>query len=245
MGDFTGNRHALLITEEGGVLVPTPRYNMNDNIQIRKLNAVLADDGTLNFTSDSRYYGMQQDDLHGYYNRVTKDKWKEQLQGRFDFSTYNINKFEYKEQKGRIPAMNELLDISVSNYATITGKRLFIVPNVMNRISRRLSADSTRKFDLDLGYPYKDVDSVEIQLPTGFAQESMPQDANINSKFAAYKSSVSVIDGKIFYYRQFEYKGGSYPASDYPELVKFYESVYKADRSRIVLVKKEETLKPF
>lgn len=245
MGDFTGNRHALLITEEGGILVTTPHYNMGDNLQLRKIKAVLTDNGTLNITAGSQYYAMQQDDLHWYINHTAKDKWKENLQSNFDFSTYNINSFEYKEQKGRIPCMAELLDISVSNYATITGKRLFIVPNIMNRTSRRLSADSTRKFDLNMGYAYKDIDSVEIQLPAGFVQESIPQDATISSKFAAYRSSVTIKDGKILYYRQMEYKGGKYPASDYPELVKFYEAVYKADRNKIVLVKKEDSLKPF
>jgi Domain of Unknown Function with PDB structure (DUF3857)/Transglutaminase-like superfamily len=245
MGDFTGNRHALLITEEGGVLVKTPQYSMNENLQLRKIQAVLSDDGTLNFKADTRYLAMQQDDLHGAINRLAKDKWKERLQGGFDFSTYNINSFDYKEQKGKIPGMNETLDITVFNYATITGKRLFIVPDIMTKTYRRLSADSTRKFDIDLGFAYKDVDSIEIQLPAGYSQESVPQDVNINSKFAAYKASVQVKDGKLFYNRQIEYKGGVYPASDYAELVKFYEAIYKADRNRVVLFKNEGALKAF
>ena len=188
---------------------------------------------------------MQQDDLQGAINRLAKDKWKERLQGGFDFSTYNINSFDYKEQKGKIPGMNEKLDITVFNYATITGKRLFIAPNIMNKTYRRLSVDSTRKFDIDLGFAYKDVDSIEIQLPAGYSQESVPQDVNISSKFAIYKASVQIKDGKLFYHRQIEYKGGVYSASDYAELVKFYEAIYKADRNRVVLVKKEGELKAF
>ena len=128
MGDFTGNRHALLITEEGGVLVKTPQYTMNENLQLRIIKAELSDDATLNFQADTRYMAMQQDDLQGAINRLAKDKWKERLQGGFDFSTYNINSFDYKEQKGKIPGMNEKLDITVFNYATITGKPLFIAP---------------------------------------------------------------------------------------------------------------------
>jgi Domain of Unknown Function with PDB structure (DUF3857)/Transglutaminase-like superfamily len=239
MGDFTGNRHALLITEEGGVLVKTPQYSMNENLQVRKIQAVLNEEATLNLKAETRYNAMQQDDLHGAINHLPKDKWKERLQSRFDFSTYNINSFDYKEQKGKVPGMNETLDITVFNYATITGKRLFIVPDIMNKTYRRLSVDSTRKFDIDLGFAYKDVDSVEIQLPAGYSQESVPQDVNISSKFAVYKASVQVKDGKLFYNRQVEYKGGVYPASDYAELVKFYEAIYKADRNRVVLVKKE------
>ncbi len=34
-------------------------------------------------------------------------------------------------------------------------------------------------------------------------------------------------------------KGGRYPATDYKELLKMYGEMYKADRGKIVLIKKE------
>lgn len=245
MGDFTGNRHALLVDENGGVLVKTPHYSMNENLQMRRIKAVLKEEGTLELKSETHYRAMQQDDLHGAINHLPKDKWKERLQSNFDFSTYNINSFDYIEKKDRIPVINEKLDITVFNYATVTGKRLFIVPDIMTRTYRKLSADSTRKFDIDLGFPYTDIDSVEISLPAGYAEESVPQDVNISSKFGHYTASVKFKDGKLLYHRKIEYKGGHYPASDYTDLVKFYDAIYKADRNRVVLVKKEGELKPF
>jgi hypothetical protein len=42
----------------------------------------------------------------------------------------------------------------------------------------------------------------------------------------------------ITYTRSIDHKGGSYPASAFPELEKFYNGIYKADRARMVLVKK-------
>jgi hypothetical protein len=239
MGGFTGNRHALLIDESGGVLVRTPRYSMNENLQVRKIKAVLDEEATLTLKSETSYQAIQQDDLQGAINHLSKDQLKERLQNSFDFSTYTINAFDYKEEKGRIPVINESLDITIFNYANATGKRLFIVPNIMTKTYRRLSADSIRRFDIDLGFAYKDADSVEIQLPAGYIQESIPQDVNINSKFANYKASVQVKEGKLFYFRQVEYKGGIYPASDYAELVKYFDAVYKADRNRVVLIKKD------
>ena len=115
-------------------------------------------DGTLNIMAATCYTGMQQDDLHGLINYLSKEKVKEYLHEQLDFSTYDVNKFDYKEERNSLPAINESLDITVSNYATITGKRLFIVPNVMTRSGRKLSQDSTRKFDIQLNYEYKDVD---------------------------------------------------------------------------------------
>jgi hypothetical protein len=135
--------------------------------------------------------------------------------------------------------VEESLDISVSNYATITGKRLFIIPNVMTRTHRKLTADSARKFDIELGFEYKNVDSAEINLPAGYTAESMPQDVSISSKFGKYNCSVKLSGNQIFYYRSMEQYSGRFPAKDYPELVKFYETIYKADRNKVVLVKNQ------
>lgn len=245
MGGFTGNRHALLITDEGGKLVKTPTYRMKDNLQRRHIKATLESDGTLKMSTHTNYTGMQQDDIHGRINALSKEKMKEYLQEQLDFSTYDINSFDYKEQKNSLPAINETLDITVSNYATITGKRLFIVPNVMTRTWRKLNLDSTRKYDIELGFEYKDVDSVEIELPKGYEPEAMPKDVTINSQFGKYTSSVKLKDNKLYYYRSIEHNSGRFPAKQYKDLVEFYGAIYKADRNKVVLVKNEEAKKAF
>jgi len=245
LGDFTSDRYALLVDETGGRLVRTPKYDMNENLQIRSVKAKLEDNGTLNIAAATRYTGMQQDDIHGMINQLSREKVKEHLQEQLDFSTYNITQFNYKEQKTSLPAITESLDITVSNYATITGKRLFIVPNVMTRSGRKLSQDSTRKYDIHLGYEYKDLDSVEIELPVGYETEATPQPVSVSSQFGNYSCSVRVKENKLTYYRTIEHKSGRYPAREYGDLVKFYEAIYKADRNRVVLVKKDQPLKAF
>jgi uncharacterized protein YdcH (DUF465 family) len=245
MGGFTGNRHALLITDEGGKLVSTPSYRLQDNVQVRNIQAILDEDATLKIRVSSSYKGMQQDDLQMMINVLSKDKVKESLHKQLDFATYDIKDFYYKENKSTLPTIDESLDITVSNYATITGKRLFIVPNVMTRTKSKLSADAERKYDIQLGYEFKDIDTVEIEIPKGYETEAMPQDVSISSKFGKYNSSVKLAGNKLFYYRHYEHYSGLFPAKDYMELVKFYEAIYKADRSKVVLVKNEAPLKAF
>lgn len=241
MGDFTSDRYALLVDESGGQLVRTPVYKLNDNQQQRKIKGVLNSEGTLNIHAATSYSGLQQDDIHGLINNLSKDKVKEYLEDQLDFPTYEINNFTYKENKSSLPVVDESLDITVSNYATITGKRLFIIPNVMTRTHRKLTVEEERKYDLELGFEYKDVDSVEISLPDGYTPESMPKDVLVSSKFGIYSCAVKLTGNKLFYYRTIEHYSGRFPAKDYAELVKFYEAIYKADRNKVVLVKNEET----
>ncbi|MEO7983036.1 MAG: hypothetical protein ABI688_03035, partial [Bacteroidota bacterium] len=239
LGDFTCNRYGLLVAEDGGHLVRTPVYGIKENLQQRKINAVLDNEGTLKVNVLTRYSGLQQDDIHGLINHLSKDKVKEYLHEQLDFATYDIGNFVYKEERTILPSINEALDITATNYATITGKRLFIVPNVMTRNRTKLVMNEERKFDMVFTMEYQDVDSVEIVLPDGYTAESMPADVSVISPFGKYAASVKLVDNKLRYSRSIERYAGQFPAAQYPELVRFYETIYKADRNKVVLVKNE------
>ena len=239
LSDFTCNRYALMVDENGGHLVHTPVYGLEDNQQQRKITAVLDNEGTLEVNAFTRYSGLEQDDIHGLINNLSKEKVKEYLHEQLDFATYDISSFKYLENKSVLPTIDESLDITVSNYANITGKRLFIIPNVMTRNNRKLSVDEERKYDIIFSLDYRDVDSVEITIPEGYAPESMPQDVAISNKFGKYSCSVKLSGNKLFYYRSIERYAGRFPAKEYNDLVKFYEATYKADRNKVVLVKQE------
>jgi hypothetical protein len=239
LSSFTSDRYALAVDENGGKLVHTPKYGMNENLQVRNIKAKLDDDDLLSTTVFTRYGGLQQDDVHGLINSLSKDKVKEVLNEEFDLATYDVNKFDYKQIKSQQPVIEETLDVSVSNYATITGKRLFIVPNVMDRAHTKLKTDEERKYDIELPTEYKDIDTVEIEIPKGYQPESVPQPMEIETKFGKYTSITKLADNKIIYYRIREQYSGTFAATDYADLANYYEAIYKADRNKIVFVKKE------
>ena len=239
LGEFTCNRYALAVDENGGTLVHTPKYDLKENLQVRKVKAILDDQAFLDAKITTRYLGLQQDNVHGMINYLSKDKIKEYLEKYLDLATYDINSFDYKENKSIEPFVDESLDISISNYATITGKRLFIQPNIMTRSRRKLKNEESRKYDIVLKKEFNDVDTVEIDLPKGYEPEVLPQDITIKSEFGSYSSSVKLKDNTIYYYRDVKQFSGSFPAKDYESMVKYYDAVYKADRNKVVFVKKE------
>jgi len=236
MGNFTGNRKALVIDENGGTLVNTPRYGLAENLQLRSVKGKLEKDGSLNVKVDTRYRSIQQDDLHQLINGLSKEKIKETLEEKLELATYDINDFKYVERKEAYPQIEESLDIYVSNYGTITGKRIFVIPNLLNRSHAKLDQDEERKYPLCIDYAYKDVDSVEIEIPAGYKTESMPQSISLKTKFGSYKSQVSLVENKLFYIREREQFAGTFLPGDYNQLVKYYSDIYKADRNRVVLV---------
>jgi hypothetical protein len=237
LGDFTSNRSALMIKEDGGYLVKTPVYNINDNVQTRRITAVLDENGKLNADIITNYSGWQQDDLFGMINAYSKKEQLEFLKKGIDLPTYDITSFGYKMIRSAIPVIDEKLNLVAENYAQLSGKRLFIQPNLLNKTSLRFT-DEERHQDIDLMFEYRDLDSVEVVIPAGFVSEAIPSVVNISNKFGHYSISYKVDNNKVCMTRLFERNAGRFPASDYKELVKMYDDMYKADRAKVVLVKK-------
>ena len=79
LGDFTCDRDVLLVDENGGKLIRTPKYGMKDNLQLRKIKAVLDEEDVLTVKAVSVYGGLQQDEYHGLIHGLSKDKVKESV----------------------------------------------------------------------------------------------------------------------------------------------------------------------
>ena len=241
MSDFTGNRKALMITEEGGVVVKTPQYGLRENTEQRVIKAKLDENGNLSLNVKASYGGTEQDDVSSLINGLSKEKVEKVLQKELELSTYNINSFKYEETKDILPKVDEQLDISVSNYATISGKRLFIMPNILNRGGVVLNDQKDRAFDYVYNNAYRQEDKYEIEIPEGYELEAAPADVNLQSKFGTYTSSAKLVGRKIIYTRTREHFAGRYPAKEGIALAGYFESVYRSDRSRMVFVKKAGT----
>ncbi len=237
LGGFTSNRYALLIDETGGTLVRTPVYNKMDNLQSRHITASVDAEGKLTALINTSYRAEQQDDLHGMLNAVSKERVSEILKARLNLPSYDITKFEYHDDKGKLPVINEMLQLTANNFCSVSGKRLFISPNILNKSSSKLTNAVARKFDIKLSAAFADIDSVEIAMPPGYTPESTPANVLLDTKFGTYSSAFKISAGKILYVRSLIRNCGNFPASDAVALADFFSKVYSADRSKMVFVK--------
>ena len=186
----------------------------------------------------TNYKAIQQDDKSALINQLSKDKVKKYLQEDLELSTYEVSSFKYDQKKDILPEIDEQLDVVVEHYATITGKRIFIMPNILSRGGMKLSEEEERKVDFVLDNEFHNEDNYEIEIPEGYELEAMPRDVSIKSKFGMYSCTTKLNGNKIIYQRVREQFSGRFPAKDQKELEKFFEDIYKADRAKMVLVKK-------
>ncbi len=241
LGDFTCNRAVLLVDETGGKLVRTPRYAMQQNQQLRSISANISAEGNMSGQVQTVYTGLQQDWCHNLVNNLKPDKQLEFLKEQFNLPSYDIAKYNYtaKPVAGTVPEMGEVLDITASSYASVSGKRIFVTPNVLNRSGTKFDPDKKRLSPIRLSYPWKDVDTVQLTIPEGYKLESIFQEVKLEEKYGRYAAKATVNGNRITYVRVMEKNDGVFPATEYEKLAKFYNDIYKADRSRIVFVKAE------
>jgi transglutaminase-like putative cysteine protease len=239
MGSFTGNRKALLIDDDGGHVVNTPMYKAKDNLQLRKVDATIKEDGELTAKVFTHFTGEQQENAHGLMHGATADQKKRYLNGVLTLPTYSVEAYDYKETKGLIPAVDEYLSITSPFYATITGKRLFITPNFFNRSTSKFSEEKERKYDIKFPSSYIDVDTIQIKIPANYIVEAMPKNISLKTQFGSYSITFSVKDNIIDVLRKNERNEGQFSKTEYEAISNYFKEIYKADRSKIVLVKKE------
>ena len=239
MGTFTGGRKALLITEQGGVVVNTPNYTSAQNTQIRKVQAIINQEGDLQAKVKTKYSGIQQENLHGLIHGTTAAEKQKYLNSILNIPTYNVVQFDYIEIKNTIPQIEETLEINAPFYASITGKRLFLTPNIFINNSYRLKGQTNRQTDLVFRTAYLDIDSIQIKIPENYTVESMPKNVALNTAFGNFLITFAIKNNIIEVVRKSERQQHSFAKTEFDKISNYFEDIHQADRSRIVLVKKE------
>ncbi|TXK49017.1 DUF3857 domain-containing protein [Pontibacter qinzhouensis] len=236
-GSFTGDRHALLITPEGGKVVKTPKYGANDNVQKRRIEVKLDEHGNGTAKVTTLYSGIQQESRENVINSYKPDEQRKWLYQQVSVPAFEINNFALDLKKSKVPEVTEKIDLSLTKCVTISGKRLFLTPNLMTKWDYVPNPVENRKTDVLRQMSFLDIDTVMYQLPVGYALESQPKDVEIESVFGVYKAKTTVEGTQVFYIRSLQMEKGRYPADKYPALIEFMNTVLKADKQQVVFVK--------
>jgi hypothetical protein len=236
LGGFTDDRDVLVINENGGGIAHTKIYGIENNKQNQITNVVLNENGSATASLSVACTGLQYDNYSRLLD-IGEGEQKKWLYKNLDFPGFELLDFKFGQQKKMIPEVSAAIDVTINRFASVSGKRLFFQPNVVNKTGNISIPQKDRKFDFVLSYPFEDMDTVEIQIPESFHLEFIPEKTTIESSFGTYESHVFSEEGKITYVRKFSLVKGTFPPEEYIKFVKFINKVAKADKSKLVLVK--------
>lgn len=238
-GNFTGDRYALMITEDGGKLVRTPKLKTEQNTQHRKAEVFLDKTGNAKAKVVTSFSGLQyeNDNLDFAINHQSDDQ-KKWLQENIAIPSFEISSFSMVNKKDKIPTAIINIDLVLNRYASVSGKRLFITPNLMNKSTHLPPKIEIRKNPVVRKNSFIDVDSIIYHVPEEIYPEFLPQPVKISNRFGEYDATFKFDQGKLLYVRRLKMIPGESPARSYSELVDFYKSINKADNIKLVFLSK-------
>jgi hypothetical protein len=228
----------LVVKEKGGEILRTSRSRAEDN----RIKARLSSNGILRLSGAIHGCGNQADWLRGglvYSENHEKEDWlRNRIIGRNvpkmtleNYTTENVTEDCHQPLTIRFEG-------SVTNFATVSARRLFVNPNVLNQKSRRsVPEDDERKYPVFYHYAYLDIDSVEIELPLGYTIEGAPPPQDIQTAFGHYQTDYS-LEGKVLKYRRlYRLDKNIIPPAQYEAYRNFIREVSKNDNTSFVFKK--------
>jgi transglutaminase-like putative cysteine protease len=239
MGTFTGDRKALLITESGAKIVNTIRYTAEQNLQSRSADVFIDLAGDATAKVKTTYQGLQYENNDLNFTVADQhDGQKKWVQKNTSIPSFDISSFTIVNKKDKIPAAIVNVDLTLKRLANVSGKRIFITPNLMNRSSYVPEKVEARKTNVVRRMAYTDVDTIRYHIPEGIYPEFLPQPVSLKTRFGEYDNSFKIDGGNLLYIRRVKMKKGEFPPESYNELIEFFKNINKADNTKIVFISK-------
>jgi hypothetical protein len=239
MGTFTGDRKALLITENGGKIVNTPRYPADVNVQARTADVNVEVTGNANAKILTTYTGLKYEEEN--LNFILNNQYDEQrkwLQQNTRIPSFDIKNFSFSNNNSRVPSALVRLELALARFASVSGKRLFMSPNLMNRSTFVPEKLEKRNTDIVSRTGYVDIDTIRYRLPENLYPEFLPEAVKMNSRFGEYEANFKVEQGMVIYTRRIKVFKGRFPPETYNEMTEFYRGINKADNVKLVFLNK-------
>ncbi|WP_210516464.1 DUF3857 domain-containing protein [Hymenobacter terricola] len=241
MGGFTGNRHALLLTPEGGKLVATPRYGAAENRRERRIDLFLDAVGGATATARTLRTGQEQDLYAQLLHGLGTVEQKKYVTDRLKLPTFTLTRFNLAAAPaGPLPGVVETLGLALPAFAMPSGKRVFINPNLLSRLPALPAQVGERQAALWMARASLHADTVRLHLPAGFRAETLPPAVQLSTAYGIYASQYTALpDGTVQYIRRLELKRGRMPRTAYAGYLDFRRKISSADKAQVVLLKTE------
>ncbi len=233
ISDFTDDRDVLVITEDGGKLMHTEYYSEKINTLNRKAEINLKLNGNIKADIYAKYRGLQYD-LISQMSDLPAEKKLKKIKNNISLSGLSVDSFNYCNYKNIIPYADEYLKIRINNYASVSSGRVFLIPNMFNRITKIPKKLKNRKSNIRLKTAYSDTDTLIYRLPENIEPEFIPENAEKKTKFGEYSAKIEIVNGKLIYIRKLIMHKGTFSAEDYDDFRNFLKFIAKSDKQTCV-----------
>lgn len=237
LGSFTSDRDALLMKEDGGVLVRTPRNEAENN----------------SFTSTSTVTVNENGGGHAGISLAMNGDFKSRLFHRLAESTKEEQKdilvselgFKQPEKFNFYPGLtgqnaNAKLDLELDKVPEFTaGTKMFLNQRLFRFNDIVLAANQNRTQDFYFPSPFKKSDTTIYFLPEGFEPEMLPGDQEFQCKYGRFSSRITFNKNQhsLTCIATLVVSDNHIAAAGYGEVKKFFDNVQAFCNEKVVVKK--------
>lgn len=148
-----------------------------------------------------------------------------------------INEFTIANQDKIGKNVTETLDITIEDQIEDAGDLVYFNPLlIQTRKSSPFKLDD-RQYPVEFNHPFLYYDSFQIEIPEGYAIESLPKSfmVNLPDKSGTYKFNINAVGNKISVLSVFNIKRAVYFAEEYKALKEFYNLIITKQNEKVVL----------
>ncbi|SDE12737.1 Transglutaminase-like superfamily protein [Mucilaginibacter pineti] len=238
LGKFTENRNALLITEDGGKLVNTPKSTDVDNQLNTVVTIKLDADGGAKAQLKILSTGDYRDDYIGMA-ALKNDEQKQYLMQMLGIKQPSVFNFTPTTDKDGVKEVD--IDLEYDKFCDIaTGDKQFYKPKVFDLWQVTVPVLEKRKSDYYFGTPMLKTCITTIDLPAGFEVETLPTSQSLKFTYGTYDVKYAYDAGKnqVVSTAKFNLTNQVIPAAKYTEMQVYMDAVAKAQNKKLVIRRK-------
>ncbi|MGZ3764148.1 MAG: DUF3857 domain-containing transglutaminase family protein [Mucilaginibacter sp.] len=238
LGSFTENRNALLITEDGGKLVNTPKSTPQENLFDSEVHILLQPDGSAKAQIKILSTGGYRDMFVGLSSEKTDD------QKEFLIRYLNIKQptaFDFKDSPDKNDVKQLNINLEYDKFCDVlAGSKQFYRPRVFDLWGLTVPITEKRTTDYYLPHPMLKSCVTTLDLPEGYEVEALPAGASLKFTYGNYEINYVYNKDKnqVISTAKFVLNTQVIPAAKYTEMQQYMDGIAKAQNKKLVIRKK-------
>jgi hypothetical protein len=238
LGSFTENRYGLLVTDDGGKLVRTPKSKDIDNQFNSEVHVMLDADGGAKAHVKILSTGDYRDDYLGLMYLKT-DEQKSKVITMLNMKQPSVFTFNPSTDKDGIKEVD--IDLEYDKFCDIaSGNKQFYKPGVFDLWQATLPTEEKRKSDYYFEVPMLKTCVTTIDLPSGFEVETLPVSQSLKFGYGTYevKYTYDAAKNQVINSTKFNLTNHVIPAAKYNEMQAYFDAIAKAQNKKLVIRRK-------
>lgn len=229
------NWNGRLVRKDGtsaSIALTPKRHALED----RFVNVKLSDDGTVEGMVRTKYTGLRALNYRKSNNVLKEEDVKSKLE---DSYAIEIDNFKVTNAKNNYKPLARLFKFSSEDLVEEISGKMYINPLLFFAYQTNPFKVDERKYPVDFGIPWKEKNTVTIEIPEGYKIESIPEVAAIGlpDGIGLFKYQVKQIGNKVKVVSLLQFNTGVIVPQYYQQLKDFFKQIVEKETEKITISK--------